>query len=344
MGTVRLVCIFLAMGMASARASVFTIGPITTIDTTDGFEPVGLRSADGVVVFAYQPNSENYMVKAWDQAGGLRVVRSTSSSSQAVGGPDVSGRTIVWAEFTSSGIAKIRAENLDTKVVVDVTTPSANQGQPSIENNTVVWTQSSANGKNDVYTADLQSYLIQPVANDPAVFESAPDISNGRVLYANGASVPGIRVRDLASQANTYAYDLPGGTIYSQPRPMIDGNLAAWFESTNQLQGLHVVNVLTSQQWTIGNTERAAISNGIVAYNDYSQGAIMALDTVSGTTTLLRTLPHGGSTSVTLDGYQLSWVEWLGTTNHFAVETALVPEPSSLLSMIAVALLLGRKR
>ncbi len=341
--------VLLAVSARAAVARELALGPIQTIDQTDGFEPNFLRSADGVVVWQHQLTSESFRIRAWDVPGGVRTVRATSSSQQAVVAPDVSGRTVVWSEAVSFGnSAKIRAANLDDLSITDVSDGLAGEGDPSIEGSLVVWSQRGPNDLNDIYHRDLQGPSgAQPISNDPAVFEGAPDISNRRVIYThNGPTRRAVRVFDLAFNSVTFEQVMPANTTaFTRPRPMIDDNIAGWFENAGQgPTGLRVIDLDSGQDWLINNTQYAAVSDGVVVYNDFAQQKIFAFNTLDGSTTLLRTFPFGGgTTALTLDGFRMTWVEWTGVSNRYEIKTAFIPEPSAA-SLLGLALITCRRR
>ncbi len=117
-----------------------------------------------------------------------RRLTATTDWNQVEGYPDISGRTVVYCDYSSyTGpganviIGSLNADTLvPTPVIAD---PPAYRQQPRIDGTQVVWEDWRSDDA-DVYWTDLASPGVTLPLGGSAVYEGVPDIAGGRLVYS----------------------------------------------------------------------------------------------------------------------------------------------------------------
>jgi hypothetical protein len=333
-----------ALLAVSSAALLHANSPAATpIETVFNGFAAELRADDGVLVW------DSGHIDAYDfQSREFHRIRTFNHSENRGFLPDVSGRTVVWVDRSSTP-ANIHLYDLDTRASRPITFGNEIKTFPAVEGETVVWRQLSAGDSWDVYRATAPDFVPVVVANNPIAYEGDEDISGNRILYAYAEGSPfepgyrSIRVFDISTSSIVFerAVQLPG--VVSPPRARIEGDIVMWTDSSSPGQ-THIVNIETGEElFTRPDIAEIDISESHAVYWDYQLDTIFAFDFASRRT---RPLLHGidqiERNGLVIDGNRVSWSERAG--NVWSIRSAvLIPEPSAIVLSAPVALLIGHR-
>ena len=203
-----------------------------------------------------------------------------------LGGPAISGGTVVWAEAEDDG-TDIYGYDLVQRRVFPICTDPGTQMSPAISGSTVVWLEkrdeSSPLLGHDIYARDLasgSSFRIGTVRNP----EIQPSISGNIVVW-----------EDLRQDSlNIYGYDLVARREFEicadasiQRQPAISGTTVVWEDERNGNWDIYGYDLATGRQFPIctSNADQGqpAISGSLVAWYDRRNGSddIYAYDLIT---------------------------------------------------------------
>jgi len=117
-----------------------------------------------------------------------RRLTTTTDWSQCEGYPDISGRTVLYCDYSSytgpGANVIIGSLNVDSLVQTPVISdPPAYRQQPRIDGTQVVW-EDWRSGEADVYWTDLAYPGVTLPVGASAVYEGLPDIAGARLVYS----------------------------------------------------------------------------------------------------------------------------------------------------------------
>ena len=117
-----------------------------------------------------------------------RRLTTTTDWSQCEGYPDISGRTVLYCDYSSytgpGANVIIGSLNVDSLVQTPVISdPPAYRQQPRIDGMQVVW-EDWRSGEADVYWTDLAYPGVTLPVGASAVYEGLPDIAGARLVYS----------------------------------------------------------------------------------------------------------------------------------------------------------------
>ncbi|HEY3395105.1 MAG TPA: hypothetical protein VGK58_20540 [Lacipirellulaceae bacterium] len=317
---------------------------VTSIETVFTGFATELRADDGVLVW------DDGHIDAYDfQSREFHRIRTYNGSEDRGFLPDVSGRTVVWADRSGSP-ANIHLYDLDTLATRQITFGNEIKSFPTIEGGSVVWRQLSAGDSFDVFRATAPDFVPVAVANNPNAYEGDHEVSGNRILYAYAEGSPflpgyrSIRVFDITTSSIIFERVVQFPGVSSPPRARIEGNIIMWTDSSSPDQ-THIVNIETGEElFTRPDIAEIDISETHAVYWDYQLDTIFAFDFESKTTRpLVSGVDQIERNGLVIDGNRLTWSERAG--NIWSIRSAvIIPEPSAILLCASAVLFIGHRR
>jgi hypothetical protein len=202
---------------------------------------------------------------------------NTGAESKVAGGPGeqdqpaISNQYIVWIDE-----GRLRAKDLSSGNVFNVTNGAATQTDPAVCGSVAVWSDTGNNS--DVYAKDLAGGSEIAVATSPAV-EAYPACDAGRVVYTYApiGSSSSIRLYNIG----TGQTEVVSSELWNEWRPGISGDRVvwqAWPTQPDTAQGIQIfgTDLATGQDFVVsdGANHQTApvISGSTVAWEDVRSG------------------------------------------------------------------------
>ncbi|MHC4982443.1 MAG: TolB-like translocation protein [Planctomycetota bacterium] len=314
------------------------MGPIAEIErfSYGGTEygPDYVQADDGVSVWVPNGATGDARIRVYDSSTGAFTILAEGGAW-----PDVSGRTVVWEDNPA-----VRSYDLDTaqyETLVPSPDPQLEPKWTTFESSTVAWAE---------YDFDLAKHTGVYMAQGPGWTPTAicaetestalwPHIDGQRIVYSysnQDTGWHGLRVYDVQTSSQVYEISTD---VYEPTRPHISGNRIACSVDN----GTRVWDIATAQQWW-APSRYFALDEDVLVYYDWDDSTLYALDLSDDSTSVLRTgASVDGRDAMALDGYRLTWVEEL-TSTEWVVYTAMIPEPATLTLLIVSGVLLLKRR
>lgn len=166
----------------------------------------------------------NYGIYTW--AVGSTEAVSLMTGSGLIGNPRISGDTVVWDVYPSTGVGRdIYIWRPGDAQPTRITSGSVDYNYfPDVSGNRVVW-----EGEGEIYTWVDGDLAPVNISNTPDLYESYPRISGDRVVWlCEDPDGSGVYTWSVGDSAPTKISDWAGSVGGSFERPAVSGDRVVW--------------------------------------------------------------------------------------------------------------------